>query len=152
MGRIKRGGRVEKLESIVCRASKSKKRREERRLEWLVAMQILCTKLPSHASKKRTDLSVANRGANRTNWTASKRLDFPLPFLPRTQFVVDANGLISGCWRKDRKLDIVICLMCIIDVRVVVSVLFYDEVWTGSVDLSSTETEFSTIEVGDHKL
>ena len=62
----------------------------------------------------RTDLKVANLGESKTNCTASNKFDLPLPFRPTTQLVVAANGWISGCWRKERKLDMVICLICIL--------------------------------------
>lgn len=62
----------------------------------------------------RTDRKVANRGLSNTNCTASKRLDFPEPFLPTTTLVMGEKGWISGCCRKLRKLLIVICLMCMV--------------------------------------
>ena len=41
---------------------------------------------------KRTDLNVANLGESKTNCIASNKFDLPLPFLPTTQLVVEANG------------------------------------------------------------
>ncbi len=66
--------------------------------------------------------NVANRGANKTNCMASKRLDFPLPLRPTTQFVVAENGKISGCCRNERKFEIVICLMCILSRVVLIGI------------------------------
>lgn len=55
----------------------------------------------------------ANLGANRQNCTASNKLLLPDPFRPTTVLVAGENGWISACCLKDRKLLIVICLMCI---------------------------------------
>lgn len=71
--------------------------------------------VPEPRRNVRTDRSVWNLGESRTNCMASKRLDLPLPLRPTTAFVPGENGWISGCCLNDRKLDIVICLMCIVE-------------------------------------
>jgi hypothetical protein len=63
---------------------------------------------------KRTVLKLQNLGHPNTNCTASNKLLFPLPFLPTTQFISEEKGWISGWFLKERKLERVIDLMCMI--------------------------------------
>jgi len=62
----------------------------------------------------RTCRKLTNLGVSNTNCTASKRLLLPLPFLPTITLVPAWNGWIAGCCRKERKLEMVICLMCML--------------------------------------
>lgn len=55
-------------------------------------------------------------GQPRTNCTASKRLDLPLPFRPTTQFISAEKGWISGCCLNERKFERVMDLMCMVAV------------------------------------
>mmetsp|Transcript_30442 Transcript_30442/g.72393 ORF Transcript_30442/g.72393 Transcript_30442/m.72393 type:complete len:215 (-) Transcript_30442:155-799(-) len=64
-------------------------------------------------------LKLQNFGQPSTNCTASKRLLFPDPLRPTTQFISGEKGWISGCCLNDRKLDSVIDFICILDVAVV---------------------------------
>jgi len=68
------------------------------------------------SSIKLTVLKLQNLGHPNTNCTASNKLLFPLPFLPTTQFISGEKGWISGCCLKERKLDRVTDLMCILTV------------------------------------
>jgi hypothetical protein len=70
---------------------------------------------PPATSRRLTGLRLQNFGHPNTNCTASKRFDFPEPFLPTTQFISDEKGCISGCCLKERKFDRVIDLMCMIE-------------------------------------
>ena len=64
------------------------------------------------AVKNLTCRKWAKRGASRQNCTASNKLLLPLPLRPTTVFVPAEKDWTSPCSRKDRKLLMVICLMC----------------------------------------
>ena len=57
--------------------------------------------------------SKANFGPSRTNWMASKKLLFPLPFLPTITLCFGLKGSISLWLRNDLNPDIITCLICI---------------------------------------
>ena len=58
-------------------------------------------------------LREANFGPNKTNWMASKKLLFPLPFLPTITLCFGLKGSISLWLRNDLNPDIITCLICI---------------------------------------